>query len=170
MSSKGQFEINETILVIIVFIVLLLFGLIAYNRYSTYSIKNEILVFERNRFESLLNTIPNMPEVRCSIQNKESNCVDTLRLFGFSKESEKYFDRFGYRRVMIKVEYPELKNETCSIERFQLTDYPNCNKWIVYDKRPKKYENMEKLSVPVSLYYPIENRYRIGVLMLEWYY
>ncbi len=170
MSSKAQLEINETILVIIIFSVLAIAGLVVFHRYNTESIKASILESERLSFYDLLNQVPNMPELKCSSQNIQDDCIDLYKAFGLSKLQLKYFDKFGYKTINLRFVYPTLPDKECTESLFQATDFPNCNRLKIYERIPTNYKATEKISSPVAIYNPVTQDYMLAVLELTWQY
>ena len=66
VSTKGQLEIGVTTMVLIVFIVLLLFSLILYFRFTYMEIEETKSTLLDQKYNSLLSVIIGMPEFRCS--------------------------------------------------------------------------------------------------------
>ncbi len=168
--KHAQLEINETILVIIIFSILAIAGLAVFHRYNTESIKSSILDSQRLAFYSSLNQIPNMPELKCSSQNIQDECIDLFKAFSLASLNQKYFSRFGYRTITLMIIYPRLPEKECTESLFSLRDFPNCNKLIIYDRKPASYKSIEKISTPVAVYNPLTNEYMLGLLLLEWQY
>ena len=116
----GQLEINETILVIFVFTILVFIGMIFLNRYMQASIEKEKQDYEKGKTLALLEAITNMPELRCSAQGIERECLDSLKLLAFHENV------FGLRKVSVVVAYPKQLNRPCSS-----TTYPACNEFLL---------------------------------------
>jgi hypothetical protein len=166
MSSKGQLQINETILVLIIFTILAIVGLIFFHNFNMNSIKSQYVSNEKIRTFTLLRTFQDLPEIKCSSQIKDVNCVDSIKLFSFKKLSN---INFGNKKISMELVYPEETGKECNLERFQW-DYPNCNYWLLYEKKPSKFKSKEIITTPVSLFYPLTNEYKIGLLKIESYY
>ncbi len=161
MEKKAQLEIHETILVIFIFIILLLVGITFFYRFSLQSIENIKEEHETAKFNELVSVIPNMAEIKCSHLTKESKCIDVIKLSSFVETSKKY--KFGFKNITIIKTYPENINNKCT--RF---NFISCNYWDIYFAK-KVTETRFIISTPVSLYYPNEDKYEVGKLIIERY-
>ncbi len=166
---KAQFELNETILVVIVISIILIIGLIFFHKFNLASIENIKEQNNLNNFYNLLSTFPDLPEIACSSQNKNIDCIDSLKLLAFQKTSNNYANKFGFKTITIQVIYPELPESNCDIKKFQQLDYPNCNTFLLYDKKPAIFKSTEVISTPISLFYPISNEYKLALLKITRY-
>ena len=117
---------TETIGVMFIFFVLILFGIVFYSKYSetAYQEKQEELMGKK-AVEITSKTIF-LPELICSRGQAEPElyCLDMLKLKQAQKTfkdnfGEYYFDLFPYSRILVE----EI--------------YPGKSKWVLYDK-PKK--------------------------------
>lgn len=162
---------QETILV--VFIVSVIFALLIFVYYS-YVIKDiEASGGQLSEQEALvqLASITRYPELRC----ETSNCVDMLKAISFKIISDRnkdyYLRTFGQKKIFIEQVYPEVKtDEECSPMKFNQFDYPNnCKFWIIYEEVPPKYTAKQITSIPVSLFFPEKDEYRLGRLNIEVY-
>ena len=170
MSSKGQLEINETILVLIVISILAIAGLVFFHRYQTASISSIILDNGRLELYELLNQLPNMPELQCSTQGLQDECLDLYKMISFSKIQSSYFSLLGYKTITIKLIYPELPDKACSDSSFQLATFPNCNSILIYDRKPVNIKATEIVSSPVAVFNPLNNEYLLGIMEIKWHY
>ena len=148
MRKKGQFRISENMIVIFFVVFLLLILFIGFVEYNSYSVKKKAFELKYNEIEQLLSIIPVMPEFGCSLLGVvDEACMDTSKFnYGFS---EGYFGD----GLVIKVEEVLL----------------NGREWTLYDNKDDDYDDVYKLSSFVSLYYPGDKYYGIGLLRLEWY-
>jgi len=159
MQKKAQLEIQETVLVVFIFIILLLIGITFFYRFSLQSIENIKEEHETAKFNELIATIPNMAEIKCSHLTKESECVDAIKLSSFIETSKKY--KFGFKNITIVKVYPENVDAKCT--RF---NFDNCNYWEIYFSK-KATESKFVISTPISIYYPNEDEYEVGKLIIE---
>ena len=120
--KKGQARLSESVAVLFIFFVLVLFGIIFYYKYSQISFteEEERLVDER-AIDMTLRTLF-LPELMCTRgkAEPEDNCVDMMKVRHvngtFQKHIEDYyFNLFGYAKISIHEVYPG--NE----------------EWVVYD-------------------------------------
>lgn len=150
--KKGQLQIQESIFVLIIFIVLLLIGLIMFYNFTISSIKADIASYESSKFRSLIEILPSIPEFRCSNLGQEQECIDLGKVDAFSKLGFDYFKEFGYRKITIEVIYPKEDKS-----------------YNVYEKRPRSFRSIKRISSLISLYDPGQDKYKIGKLTVEDY-
>ena len=160
MSIRGQLQIGVTTMVLIVFIVLLLFSLVLYFRFTYQGLEETKASLFDQRYNNLLSVIIGMPEFRCSRGGVESECLDAVKLFAFSdvvknnNEYNKYYDNLFGSVKGIWVEVPADTGDA----------YPNKKEFSIYGS---KGAIGGIYSVPVSLYYPESKTYKIGVLKIR---
>jgi len=153
VSTKGQLEIGVTTMVLIVFIVLLLFSLILYFRFTYMEIEETKATLLDQKYNSLLSVIIGMPEFRCSRGGVESECLDAVKLRAFDEDirednehKEYYKNLFGNVKG-IWVEVP------AGTKEFGIYGNEGSSGGVY--------------SVPVSLYYPESRTYKIGILKIR---
>ena len=157
MSTKGQLEIGITTMVLVVFIVLLLFSLILYFRFTYMEIEETKTTLLDQKYNSLLSVIIGLPEFRCSRGGVESECMDEVKLKVFKDvrdsddgdyENKKYYQNLFGNTKGIWV-------EVLSDPRFSAEIYGSqSTEGGIY-------------SVPVSIYDPINKKYKIGILKIR---
>ena len=168
--KRGQLQIQETILTIFIFIVLIMFGMIFFYRVQTSSIANDFREFEREKQSVDFITLGDLPEFSCSKMGIKENCIDVTKLIAFmslvgnNQTKGYYFERFGYQNITIQQVYPEKNINKCSISRME-----DCGQWNVYIKRPAKVTSKTVRETPVSLYFPDKDEYSIGIMVVEAY-
>lgn len=160
--KKGQLQVQETILVLFIFIVILLIGMIVFYRFSLQGLEEKRLNNERMRFNTMLVTIPEMAEITCSIYSQEVSCIDIYKLIAFKGINERYRDRLGYMNITIYNIYPERNDKLC-----ELGSVRDCGVWNIYYNNPNKLNKKLVLKTPISLY--SVNGYTIGELVMERY-
>ena len=148
---------QETILVLFIFFIILSMILIVVYRYTNSSIENAREDLMENEILSLLMILPN--QLGYTYLGNDENAVDTSRLFNLD------MDYLGYKKVLMEQVYPEGNNVECT-----LINYPDCSRFILHDKTSNRLKNKIVRDVPVSLYYPLANEYRAGRLIIEYYY
>ena len=135
--KSGQIRMTETIAVLFIFFILILFGIIFYAKYQQVAFKDkqEELLAAR-AMDSTLKTLF-LPELICSKgeAEPEDNCFDLMKLKyaneTFTKHMDDYyFNIFSYARISIQETYPNSTNE-----------------WVIYDKEKVKV-NENGTSVP----------------------
>ena len=170
-TKKGQIQLNETIMVLFVIVIILFVGLFVYYKYSIASIKETAATLTEEETTILLATLPTLPELRCD----EGTCLDTAKFLPFKQLTEtkqlQYAQLLGAKTITIEQVYPPMTIETmCTLNHYKQFTYPNnCNKWILYENKPAKYTNNPTISTTVSLYFPELQEYRIGRMYIEVY-
>ena len=149
--KKGQVQMQETILVVFIVVILIILGLIFFYRFTLSGIESESFNYEEVRFRQLISFVPGMSELKCSKLSIEEECIDVSKATVFNRYSESYFKQFGYKNITIKEVLIDQKT------------------YGIYLREPKQYKSVEKISSLVSLYYPEKKEYGIGILTIEWY-
>lgn len=133
--KKGQMHVSETIAVLFIFFVLILFGLVFYFRYQQGALqeKREEMLDQR-AMEVSTKTIF-LPELMCSKGEAEAeeNCLDMARVEHaqelFQKYGDYYFDAFSYAKITLHQVYP-LPTQTWDLyDRPKLTVSGNKNQY-----------------------------------------
>lgn len=158
-NNRGQLEIGITTMVLIVFILLLLFSLILYFRFTYLELEETKATLLDQKYNSLLSVIIGLPEFRCSRGGVESECLDAVKLEGFSdvrnaNDNKEYYGNLFGNVKGIWIEVPTDAGNS----------YPDKNKFQIFGSEGS---NGGIYSVPVSLYYPESKRYKIGILKIR---
>lgn len=136
--KKGEFEINETIIILFLFTIIVVIGLVAFSRFLDKSIDNDYIEYEIEQFESIFYTSIN-PSIQCE---QLSFCIDGIKLI--------YFTPRDYSLELTKV-YPEIENEVeCNEDT-----YPDCNYYLIGSEKREG----ARLRTPVLVYDPIHDDY-----------
>ncbi len=86
MRKKSQIKMTETIGILVIFFILLLFGIIFYAQYQKSSIKKqETLFLEKQAVASSLKTIF-LQEIRCEETETTGTCIDLYKLDALKKK------------------------------------------------------------------------------------
>ena len=140
--KKGQIRMTETIAVLFIFFVLILFGIIFYYKYQQVSFKEkqEELLATR-AMENTLKTLF-LPELQCSRGDAEpeDNCVDLMKLEALNGNgviqkyaNEYYFNIFSFATITVDQLYPSKKG------------------FVVYNKTKPEWERRESTYFFVTL-------------------
>ena len=147
MSTKGQMEMMETVIALLVFLVLIVLGLVGYGYYMQGSIKDLKQNEQVERSLLLMNYVLNSAEFQCSNNNiVKVNCVDFKKLEAFENLRLDYRELFGFSRIGIREIYPDEKE------------------FYFYDEG--RGENKFVRSVPVLIF---NGNYKVGMLVVEVY-
>ncbi len=166
MNKKAQLEIQETIIVVFIFVVLLSIGMLLFYRFQLSSLDQQKIEIEDKKFEMMLLTFPNSAEIECSSNLQTRNCIDSLKVLSLKKSIEQdppsYFKKFGYKKITLTSLYPAKNNKECIS-----TNLDDCGVWTIYNKPSPNQEKGIILRTPISIYYPQTESYGIGELRLE---
>lgn len=149
---KGQIQIQESILVLVTFTVILLIGLILFYNFAIAGIKADILSYENEKFQSLISVIPSMAEFRCSNLGQDQECIDLSKVRAFIEIKQDYGKVFGQKTIELQFIYP---NED--------------KKYVIYSKKSASVRSARKISTLVSVYDVSQDKYKIGKLTVEAY-
>jgi len=95
--KKGQVQMQESIFVIFLVMLLILIGMVSFFKYSSAGIEESKLEYEDYRFKQLIGVIPNLPELRCSHLGVADECVDLLKVNAFDWN----YDLFNGKKIEI---------------------------------------------------------------------
>lgn len=167
LRKKGQLEIGITMMVLLVFFILLIVALVVYFKFSYISIKETRQEILDEKFSTLVNSLTGLPEIKCSFNGAEKECLDAKKLIAFGSVlegqtiREDYLDEFGIYGLEIDVVYPPMDGTLPDCVETP-NSYPNCKSFTLIS--PIK-EGL-KYTTPVSLYYPTEKINKIGKLII----
>tara|TARA_Y100000034_G_scaffold101681_1_gene126124 strand:+ start:304 stop:786 length:483 start_codon:yes stop_codon:yes gene_type:complete len=156
--KKAQLQIAENIGILVVFFILLVFGLVFYVSVKETTYESTIQEFSELSTVSTSQKALNMPELLCTkgFNVFENYCFDTYKLKLLTKYLKKnplirdtiYFDKF--------------KNSVISVEEV----YPKYKKWVLYNRTLEKVDS-SKTQLPISLFNASSDEYYFAVLTVE---
>ena len=159
MKNKAQIRMSETIAILFIFFVLILFGLIFYFKYQGISLKEQQEETLANRAMDTTLKALFLPELICSEGNAESedNCFDLMKIEHAHQVfqdnlNEYYFDMFSYANITV----------------FQT--YPTPEKYVLYEKVKPDYTRKEPTFFVVTLKNELitgEETYGFGYIVVE---
>ncbi|MBW2977588.1 hypothetical protein KY331_01965 [Candidatus Woesearchaeota archaeon] len=149
---------TETIAILFIFFLLVLFGLMFYSRIQNASLEREQEEDKTLKSIQIAQKVSYFPEIQCTTQAElPSGCIDIEKLESYqeiiNQEQNKlyYFQVFEYSKVYVEQVYPENKT------------------WEIYDLRRPEYKGELKIPVPVALHEPIDDTFSFGVLNINVY-
>ncbi len=152
----------ETTMVLLIFFIIVGFGLIFYSNYMHQQAeKSKKQAEDLNAIDVALVAM-NLPEIACTVSSVLNNgivikpgCVDMSKVKAFSDYlannpndyGSYYFDRLQYSKIMLNEIYPEKKA------------------FVVYSHSGlKQNEHNSSFYVPVSMYWPEKDSYSFGIM------
>ena len=145
MNRRGQIGINETILVMFVFFIILMIGMVLFFQFSMNSSRNEIEEYQEFKFKQLISVVPSMNELKYSKLGIEDEwCVDLLKARAFASISDSY--DFGRKKISI----------------YSFEDI------VLYDKISSLATGIRVVSSPICLYDPRSEVFSLAELEIKW--
>ena len=155
--KKGEIQLQESILVTFFIIVIIGLSLILYYKFTLNSVENYEREYMEQTLMSSLITLPN--DFSYTYLGESRNAIDTSKLFYDNLD-------YGFKKIIIEQVYPAYETKVeCNTD-----NYPECNYFVVYDKQNIRLKNTLIQSIPASLYYPIQDEYRLGKMLIYVYY
>lgn len=158
LGKKGQVHLTETIAVLFIFFILIIFGMIFYSKYQQISFKEKSEEFVASRAMDTTLQILFLPELICSRgeAEPEDNCIDLMKLRHANETMQDhaedyYFDMLSYATITITQLSAEEKN------------------FVLYDKPQPNYKKKEPTYFVVSLRDDVVGSYGLGYVKVEVY-
>ena len=146
--KKAQMQMMETIGVIFIFFVLIMFGSIFYFKFQEISFQNkqEELLAQQAMDTTLITLF--FPEVQCSQGDSEAedNCIDMVKVRALNQMMDEnpryvtdyYFNIFGYANISVNMVYPI--NYSWNIYEFEkIGIYENGTEYPAWDRKEPTY-------------------------------
>ena len=156
-NKKAQIQMGESIAILFIFFILVVFGFVFYMDIMKGSAKIEIEENIQLKAIGIAQKVSFLPELQCSEENvRVEDCIDLMKLNAASDllkdNSIYYYDIFEFSKIWIEEVFP---NEG--------------TKWDLYNSTPTTYKNRISTFIPVSLFNPTSKKYNFGVLAVEVY-
>jgi hypothetical protein len=158
VNKKSQIKMAETIAILFIFFVLLMFGFIFYARVQRGEYLQRIQEITVLKGIQIAEKVSFFPEIRCSFDNVPTeDCIDLYKLTSASGNINKnklfYYGIFEYSRVIIDQIYP---NET------QKT-------WTLYDNPKPNYADLINTPIPLNVYDPTTDTFSYAIMTVGVY-
>ena len=140
-------EIGQTVMIMIVFFVLIIFALVFYVRFQYSNNAAKVSQFNEQDMIDKTQFVYSLGELSCSLDNVlKYDCIDLLKLTAFKQSISSSTDYIFYRKIMgnIKVEIEEL------YPSYQAINYTQDN--ALYDAKPAYLYSSRSIQMPVVLY------------------
>lgn len=158
ISRKGQIHLTETVAVLFIFFILIVFGMIFYSKYQQISFKEKSEELVASKAMDTTLRILFLPELICSRGDAEpeDNCLDAMKLRHANETmrvhaEDYYFDLLSYATITVTQLYPEEKE------------------FILYDKPKPEYTKREPTYFVVSVRDDMVGDYGFGYVKVEVY-
>ncbi|MCD4666810.1 hypothetical protein K8R47_03300 [archaeon] len=158
MNKKASIQIQETILVLFIFMIILSMALVIFYNVQKSSVNDLKLELQQQNLYNTLITLSKSPDAQYTQLNTEKNAIDTLKLLDFNKQVPR-------TTIIVKQIHPDEEDEICT-----KNNYPNCNTYQLTTFSSDNFENNFILSIPISLYFPLEDKYKVGEIRATWHY
>jgi len=145
----------ETIAVLIIFFIILVFGISFFFNFQKESFKQASREFNEKRAVSLASSLITLPELSCSELGSTQLCIDELKLKAsaeiINKNRKDYSDLLGNSKISIKKLFPDEK----SFDLYDFSQITNPQKSII--------------RIPITLFDPIANKRSYAYLEVTTY-
>ena len=155
-------QISETIFTVIIILIIIIFSLVFYAKAKESGLKEQASQARISRVISLAHTLSSWSELECSIrETREFDCVDVVKLGLLSDFINQSKIANGYA---FNYYYDYLKRSKIIVTQV----YPSSQSWVIYDN-PGTTKTADSVTVPVSLYDPVNDQYALGLMELKVY-
>ena len=161
-TKKAQIKMFETIAVLLIFFILIAFGLIFYSKVQRDSIQGTGKEYFNLKAIQTAQLVSFLPELQCTSPTSANiigdDCFDVFKIIALKdiiEDNSKlkdgyYFDLFGFSKITVEQIYPLGK------------------KWVIYDKSSGK-SSKSSLQIPVLIYNASSRENYFGVLNIDVY-
>lgn len=147
---------GESVAILFVFLILVVFGFVFYMNVMKGSTKVEVEENVQLRAIGVAQKASFLPELQCSEENvRKEDCIDLLKLDAASsllKENNiYYYDIFEFSEIWVEEVFPKT------------------NKWPLYNNTLTNYTDRLSTFIPISLFNATSGKYDFGILAVEFY-
>jgi heme/copper-type cytochrome/quinol oxidase subunit 2 len=169
MRKKAQMQMNETVFVVFLIMIIVFLGLVVYTRFQELNLQDKTRIAKSLKVVESSHKISFWPELECSdVRVSEFACLDIVKLkvLGeFINNSRQaggiyafnyYFDLLKESKISVSEVYP--LNTSVLGETY----------WVLWDNPGTKVSS-NIIQVPVNLYDAFTGRYALGIMELRIY-
>ena len=149
--KKAQINMMETIMVLIVFFFILVIGLVFYANIQIGNAKEDVKKYNELKAIENMQKLLFLPELQCGGGDEVFTCIDVLKLKALANVMKNGTNRVYYS--------DELGNSLVMVEEV----YPGNDSWMLYNRTNKGTASF----IPVSLWYPVEGEYHMGLITIR---
>ena len=100
--KKGQLQLQESMFVVFIFLIILAIGLIVFYQFESRNIEKIQEGYEEDKFYYLLSYLRSMPELQYSKFGIYEECIDWKKANSFAEVEDDYYkDLFGRKRIVL---------------------------------------------------------------------
>lgn len=148
---------GESVAILFIFFILLVFGFVFYMNVMKGSTKVEVEENIQLKTIGIAQRASFLPELQCSEENvRRENCIDIYKLeaaSGLLKENNMhYYDVFEFSNIQVQKKFPEPEKT-----------------WPLYNNTLTEYKNRLSTFIPISLFNATSKKYDFGILIVEVY-
>ena len=170
--KKGQIQINETLMVVFIIVVIILLGLVVFFKFNSADIDRAHKDHRDFRIKAMIATFPDLGEIKCSKHGTYEDCVDMYKVLVMNalfKSNEQYrtnlLERYGFMDIRFQMIYPDKGSEECHTGKTK-----DCGTYVAYSNVPRNNKGLMRITTPISVYVPNEDRYGIALLNISRYF
>lgn len=169
MRKKAQLQMNETVFVVFIIMIIIFLGLVVYSRFQELNIQDKSRTIKNTKVIESAQSISFWPELDCSdVKVSDFACLDMekLKILGkFVNDTKQansiyafnyYFNLLGNSKISVTEVYP------------LNTSVPGETYWVLWEN-PGTKKTTDTILVPVNIFDPFTGRYALGVMELQMY-
>jgi hypothetical protein len=164
---KGQVQMGETIAVTVIVIVLLVLGIVFWNKMSSTNSEDVKIQSQELSVIEIANIASSLPELQCSESGvSQAKCLDKHKITAMNMSMDdssqssikKYYNEyFGYSKITIMILYPIPNN-------------PADENITIYDAGLANVATSRLITLPVNIYDSVQDITVYGMIIVEGYY
>ncbi len=162
MNRKSQIKMGESIIILFIFFILVVFGLVFYASISKYTSGQAAVEAEEMNVENIQKEIRFLSEIQCTESgNTRFDCYDIGKIIATQEAIQEHYDYYAQNVF--------LQTNISFVEVF-----PNNDEWILYElifteDNMMNVKGGSAFQIPVTLFDPIEDTYNFGYVSIMVY-
>jgi len=162
MNRKAQIKMGESIIILFIFFILVVFGLVFYASISKYTSGQAAVEAEEMNVENIQKEIRFLSEIQCTESgNTRFDCYDIGKIIATQEAIQEHYDYYAQNVF--------LQTNISFVEVF-----PNNDEWILYElifteDNMMNVKGGSAFQIPVTLFDPIEDTYNFGYVSIMVY-
>ena len=161
LRKKSQIQMGESIAILFIFFILVIFGFVFYMNIMKGSARVEVEENIQLKAVGIAQKASFLPELQCSEENvRVDDCIDKYKLDSLenllAENNVYYYDLFEFSNISVKKIYP-------------FPEAGETAEWGLYGNKPTEFRNKLSTFIPVSLFNATSKSYDFGILTVEVY-